>query len=172
MCVRKLRSRIRKLSIELAKSGVTASLNANGLNGLQIWQVTGREPGTVANAIANAYPQLKSTPEGEMFNNSDKTLLGGYFRFALEMDVTTEALRNDPGGIRQLVTLSYQIGHALREDAIVGNPTLVRRIQKLGDYLGAVLSIAEALASPAIFNLRAEIHLTEVSLYLHAFITF
>jgi hypothetical protein len=90
--------------------------------------VTGRELGTVANAMANAYPNLRSTPEGELFNNSDKTLLGCYFQLALEMDVTAEALWNDSEGVRQLATLSYQIGYALREDAIVSNPTLVRSV--------------------------------------------
>jgi hypothetical protein len=125
---RKIRSRIRKLSIELAKSGVTASSNASGLNDLQIWQVTGKRPGTVANAIAEVHAQFKS---GELFSNSDKTLLASYFRFALKMNVTVEALRNDPGRIVQLVVLSYQIGHALREDPIVSNPALIRRIGRL-----------------------------------------
>jgi len=81
-------------------------------------------------------------------------------------------LQKDREDILQLVDLSYRIGRALREDPILSNPTLVRRIQKLGDYLGAVLSITETLASPHIFNLRAAIRFAEVSLYLHAFNNF
>jgi len=67
------------------------------------------------------------------------------------------------------VILSYQVGGALREDPIVSNSTLVRRIQKLGDYLGAVQSIEKALAT---FKLRTAIRFIEVSFYLYTFYNF
>ena len=74
--------------MELAKSSVTASLSADNLNDLPIWQTTGNKEGAIGNAIANAYALLKSTSKDQLFPNSDKTLLAYYFLFALEMDVS------------------------------------------------------------------------------------
>ena len=56
------------------------------------------------------------------------------------------------------------IGAALHHDPIINSPTLVRRIQKLGDYYNAVQSITKALMDPAILKLKTAIHFIEVSL--------
>ena len=55
-------------------------------------------------------------------------------------------------------------GHALRKEPVVENPTIVRRIQKLGDYYGAAYCITRTLMNPAVNGLRAAILFTEVSL--------
>jgi hypothetical protein len=107
-CVRKVRSRIQKVSKELNRSGVTAQLSTESFGSLQIWQTTGNPEGTMGKAAANGYALSES--ESERFNKPNKTVLASYFNFVLEMDVSLENLRNDIGGVLQLVMLSHQIG--------------------------------------------------------------
>ena len=66
--------------------------------------------------------------------------------------------------VSELVMVSYIISSVLRANSIVKKDTLVRRVQKLGDYFGAARSIAGAFKDPTIRKLRNTTSFTEVSL--------
>ena len=162
MCLKKIRNRIWKVSVELANSGIQLEMLSDdeSINNIGIWQLTGAPEGATAKAFAKAY--LRSPLKAEQFNQCDKTLLVLYFRFALRMNISIEELRSNPCGVLELLTLSYHIGCALNKDPILNNTALIHRIQRLGDYYGAVRTIARALEVPVM--LGKEIRFIEVSL--------
>ena len=55
------------------------------------------------------------------------------------------------------------LGHALRKTALL-DKTIIRRIQKLGDYYGAARAVTDAMNLPSmrIHDLRASIRFTEI----------
>jgi hypothetical protein len=147
MCLKKIRNRIRKVSVELANSGVGLEMLSDdeSINNLGIWRSTGVPEGATANAFAKAYSGVESPLKAEKLNRPDKALLALYFRFALRMNTSIEELRGNRPGVLELLTLSYYIGRALNKDPILSNTALICRIQKLGDYYGAVRTITRAL---------------------------
>jgi hypothetical protein len=99
MCIRKVRNRIRKISMELAKSGLTDSTLSN-LSNLPIWQTTGNPEGTIAKAIATAYsiPECRKLPP-------DRELLAHYFSIVRTMNVSVDALRKDISRLMEFVMI-------------------------------------------------------------------
>jgi hypothetical protein len=177
MCIRKVRNRIRKISLELDRVGLTASVLGSGdVGNHQIWQNTGNVEKTIARAIVRGYSKDKGV------NISDKEALVRYFCIVKRMNVSVKDLLENFDVVFELVMLSYRVGmtphfykksrhitaagSALSRDPIINNPILIRRIQKLGDYVSAAQSIADAMmmitpvidAQPAI-----AIRFTEVS---------
>ncbi|KAN0072480.1 hypothetical protein V8E54_009409 [Elaphomyces granulatus] len=161
-CLKKISNRIRKVSAELARSRVKLEMlsDVESINNLGIWRSTGVPEGATAKAFAKAYSRVKSPLQAEQLDRRDKALLALYFRFALRMNTSIEELRGDPHGVLELLTLSYYISCALIKDPILRNTALIGRIQRLGDYYGAVRTITRALGDPVV--LRKEIHFIEI----------
>ncbi|KAI9770548.1 MAG: hypothetical protein M1840_003138 [Geoglossum simile] len=152
VCAKKVKGRLRKITNELKKIGFSSSLRLEDLNNLPIWRETDRK-GEIVEAYRRTF-SLQSLKEGV----SDRDILFGYFRGLFEV--------NGPEGhiedAKTAVFLSRYIGIALRTDPIIGNATIVRRIQKLGDYVGAVQTLVKMLLDPAIYEFRQAIKFTEV----------
>jgi hypothetical protein len=134
------------------------------INNIGIWQLTGVSGGAMGKAFMKGYSRLKSPPQKEQLSRPDKILLAYYFHFVLRMNASVEELRGNPRGVSELLTISYHVGRALHKEPIVSNTSLMRRIQKLGDYYGAARAITKALGTPIVFGLRKAIRFTEVTL--------
>jgi hypothetical protein len=113
MCIRKVRSRIRKVCTELAKCEVTIdalNFDDGNINNIQIWRSTGEPEGTMGMAFAKGYSYFKSTPPKTQLNQPDTILLAHYFRFALRMDKPTNELRQRLWSVLELMIISYHVG--------------------------------------------------------------
>jgi len=107
MCIRKVRSRIRKISRELDKLGVNIStLKVKNPHNLKIWQATSRE-GEILKELVYAYSLFEPTPD---LTKSDECFLAGYFKFVLKMDAPIQDPLGNMIGLRQLVIVSQSIG--------------------------------------------------------------
>ncbi|KAI9766957.1 MAG: hypothetical protein M1839_004665 [Geoglossum umbratile] len=151
-CVKKVKGRMRKITNELKKIGFSSSLRLENLNNLPIWRETDRK-GEIVEAYRRTFPSQK--PEEGV---SDRDILLRYFRGLF----TVSGPEGQIEGAKAAVFLSRYIGIALRTDPIIGNATIVRRIQKLGDYAGAVQTLVKMLLDPAIYGFRHAIKFTEV----------
>lgn len=110
------------------------------------------------------HPSPDQPEYAAQFERPDKKLLAKFFRFSLTMNTSLDKLRSKFGVVMELLKISHYIGRALRKDPIVSSTTLIRRIQKLGDYVGAAKIITKALEAPTVFGLRNAIRFIEVSL--------
>jgi hypothetical protein len=112
-CIKKVRTRVRKICVELIKSGIIfeslENINDDVVNNIQIWQSAEVHEGLVGKAFADGYSHLKTVDE-QMLQESDKVLITYYFRFVLEMEVPVSQLRNDLESVEELATLSYHVG--------------------------------------------------------------
>lgn len=124
-CLKKIRNRIKKISIELSNAGVKLSNDEICIDDIGLWRSTGAPEGMISQAFKKTY-LLESA---ENFESPDKKLLVKSFRFSLIMNTSLEKLRSNFDGVVELLSLSHYIGHALSKDPIVSSTTLIRRIQ-------------------------------------------
>ncbi|KAI9780033.1 MAG: hypothetical protein M1839_007015 [Geoglossum umbratile] len=151
-CIQKVDGRMRKITDELEKIGFSSSLRSEDLNNLPIWRETDRK-GEIVKAYRRIFPSKK--PEEGV---SDNDILFRYFNGLFKVSKQESQIED----VKAVVSLSRNIGLVLRTDPIIDNATIVRRIQKLGDYAGAVLSLVNMLLDPAIYRFRQAIKFTEV----------
>jgi hypothetical protein len=113
-CTEKIRNRIRKISVELARFEIALeTLNfgdGSNIGNIHVSHLTGKSEGKIANAVVNGYSRIKPAPEEMQPNLPDKILLAHYFGFVLRMDVPVEVLRNNIGNLVELMIISYDIG--------------------------------------------------------------
>jgi hypothetical protein len=105
MCLKKVRSRIRKLASEITRCGVMSALEESADLGNLAVRTRGVNEGVLGRVIANAY----DVPVIEKMPSNEESLLH-YFRIVLELNTSITVLRNKIADLTELMMLSYVIG--------------------------------------------------------------
>ncbi|KAI9762366.1 MAG: hypothetical protein M1840_001259 [Geoglossum simile] len=151
-CIKKVKGRIQKIINEMRKCGISPSLPLEDIHNLPIWHET-----DLKGEFPKAY-EIVFRAAQSMEQMSDRDALIHYFKGLFR--ISEEGEIED---IRAAVWLSHYIGHALHTAPILGNSALVRRIQRLGDYVDAIKILGATLLDPAIFGMKDTIKFIEVS---------
>ncbi|KAI9768215.1 MAG: hypothetical protein M1840_005045 [Geoglossum simile] len=156
MCIKKVKARLRKIASELRRCGLEiSSWGPDDIDRLLIWRMPDHE-GDLARDIAGDDPAKSSAP-----GVSDRQIMVSYLHMVVEFAESRDPL-NDIPRLIVVITLSLTIGFALRTDPVLSSPILIRRIQKLGDYVGAIRSITSILGKPDIYHQRDTIKFEEI----------